>query len=52
MTWPALIALALGAVAAAMICASQNGIGTTAADPQTLARDDIDTETPKEHPQP
>ncbi|MEU9849302.1 hypothetical protein [Streptomyces sp. NPDC047985] len=35
MTWPTapeLIALVLGAVAIAMICASQHGIGTT--DPQ------------------
>ncbi|MFE9491444.1 hypothetical protein ACFYNF_34240 [Streptomyces sp. NPDC006641] len=29
MTWPELIALVLGAVAIAMICASQHGIGTT-----------------------
>ncbi|MET8746345.1 hypothetical protein [Streptomyces sp. NPDC004728] len=49
MTWPALIALALGAVAIAMICASQHGHGTTT-NPQTLARDDINTETPKGHP--
>ncbi|MFG2676972.1 hypothetical protein [Streptomyces sp. NPDC048445] len=29
MTWPAFIALVLGVVAIAMICASQHGIGTT-----------------------
>ncbi|MFI6653248.1 hypothetical protein ACIBI8_37370 [Streptomyces sp. NPDC050529] len=29
MTWTAFIAAVLGVVAAAMICASQHGIGTT-----------------------
>ncbi|MDK0525057.1 hypothetical protein [Streptomyces sp. ML-6] len=43
MTWPTapeLIALVLGAVAIAMICASQHGIGTT--NPQ----DPLDGDTP------